>query len=105
MIWAERQEERINTDVSVGLRLIAAIVVSSISALVSGIFILLVFRDWFYAIFTYIVVGQIALVTILMSTRIRSWIVEGLSHFDILQKPFLQQRKEDQAKLGLDQLK
>lgn len=104
MIWAERQEERINTDVSVGLRLSAALVISAISALVSGVFILLEFRDWFFAMFAYIVVGQITLVTILMSTLIRSWIVERLSRFDISKRLFLQERKDNQAKLGLDQL-
>ncbi|CUH89956.1 hypothetical protein PH5382_03911 [Phaeobacter sp. CECT 5382] len=102
MIWAERQEERINADVDVGLRLSAALVISAISALMSGIFVLLEFRDWFYAMFAYIVVGQITLVTILISSLVRNWIEDKFSRFYFLKKFLLQKGKENQAKLGLD---
>ena len=102
MIWAERQGEQIDADVSVELRLSAALVISAISALMSGIFVLLEFRDWFYAMFAYIVVGQITLVTLLMSSLIRSWLEERLSRFDTLKKLFLQRSRAHKENLGLD---
>lgn len=76
-VWFNRQGLETKIEIEDELRLIGALMISSVAALISGAFVLFEMRDWVFALISYISVGQLTLFTIAFSPLVRSR-AEGL---------------------------